>query len=442
MIYIYQIGRLESRMQPLEFLIEDKALNFELSSVALKNHFKNNVKLILIYPVSLPFNKNLIDSKSNLEDSFKSKINKILENKKAYFENPYEFFKLHPHTSYADDFALIHSLGEYEGEVFEGKFDDIVLEILIDLIERHLNCPITELYVDISSGHNIYVSAMLEAVRHFSIFHKLSTWDTNNFSIKLTFSDPIIGSSKQKFEIHRDYELKYKAFFSSPITRNDLACFNLSRKIAEENRELKRKIHNMLEKFAFCYSALKNNTPLFLYHYDFDREEDIKSLVLEIIEKLKVELFKDWKSSPSVDKNEYLKVLFSLSFYIGIIRILLKHQIYAKYEAEIDEIKEKFAQIYKYFGLDLNREILGHEISNLKRKDKNDGTTLIERASENWQSLSDFIYGEGEFQNRNFIAHAGFERTVTEIKKHDNKLHVKYKADSINKIKRTLLEAL
>lgn len=429
-------------MQPLEFLIEDKTLNFELSSVALKNHFKDIAKLILIYPVSLPFNKNLIDSKSNLEESFKNKIREILENKRAYFENPYEFFKFHPHTPYADDFALIHSLGEYEGEVFEGKFDDIVLEILADLIKRHLHVPITELYIDISSGHNIYVSAMLEAVKHFSIFHKLSSWDTNTFSVKIAFSDPIIGSSKQKFEIHRDYELKYKAFFSSPITRKDLENFELSRKIAGKNRELKRKIQNMLEKFALNYSAIKNNTPLFLYHQDFDVEEEIKKLITEIIALLEINLFKNWKSSPSMDKNEYLKVLLSLSFYIGVIRILSKHQLYAKYEAEIDEIKEKFTQIYKYFGLDLNREILGHEISNLKRKDKNDGTTLIERASENWQSLSDFIYGEGEFQNRNFIAHAGFERTVTEIKKHDNKLYLRYKTDSINKIKKTLLEAL
>jgi len=442
MIYIYQIGRLDSRMQPLEFLIEDKALKFELSSVALKNYFKNNVKLILIYPVSLPFNKNLIDSKSNLEDSFKSKINKILENKRAYFENPHEFFNLHPHTSYADDFALIHSLGEYEGDVFEGKFDDIVLEILVDLIERHLNDPMTELYVDISSGHNIYLSAMLEAVRHFSIFHKLSSWDNDNISIRIAFSDPIIGSSKQKFEIHREYELKYKTFFSSPLTKNDLENFALSRKIAGEKRELKRKIQNMLENFALCYSALKNNTPLFLYHYDFDRVEDIKNLVLEIIKKLKDELFTDWKSSPSLDKNEYLKILLSLSFYIGIIRVLSKHEIHAKHEAEIDEIKEKFEQIYRHFGLDLNREILGHEISNLKRKDKNDGTTLIEKATENWQSLSEFIKGEGDFQKRNFIAHAGFERTVTEIKIYDNKLHVRYKTDSLERIKRTLLEAL
>lgn len=440
MLYIYQIGRLDTRNQQLRFRIDGKDFECQLSSMALKKHFENNGKMILIYPVSLPFNRNLIE-KSDLDEDFKSKIKEVFENKESYFQVPFEFFKSHPHTKYADDFLLIHSLGEYEGEVFDGKFDDIVLEILIDLVERHFTKPMTELYVDISSGHNIYISAMLESIRHFSIFHKLSSWDLNNLSIKIAFSDPIIGSSKQTFDIHKDYELKYKSFFSSPITKEDLENFNLSRKIAGDNREFKRKIQSMLEKFSLLYSAVKNNTPLVAYSYEFHSEEEIKAFIIEIIKHLKDKLFKDWKKSPALEKNEYLKVLLTLSFYTGIVRVMAKYHISKKAEVSIEELKENFEKIYRCFGLDLNREILGHEISCLLKKDRIDGLNLLDRVSNNWQSLSEFIAGEGDFQKRNFIAHAGFERTVTEVRKHNNSLYLRYKEDRKLTIQNALKES-
>ena len=73
MIYLYQIGRLDKdviKSQKLNFLIDKNFFESELSSFALKNYFKDNVKCILIYPVSLPFNKRLI-SDSNETNEFR-----------------------------------------------------------------------------------------------------------------------------------------------------------------------------------------------------------------------------------------------------------------------------------------------------------------------------------------------------------------------------------
>ena len=335
---------------------------------------------------------------------------------------------------------MIHSIGEFEKQIFEGAFDDIVLEIFIDLVERFFKEGMKELYIDISSGLNIYVSALIEAVRHFSIFQNIGSWK-EPLSVKLVFSEPIIGSSKSNFKIFKDYELKFKVFFSSPITMADLTNYKLSRKIAKQDRTLKNKIQEMLEKFALSYSAIKNNTTLVVYSFEFHEEQEIKNLILQVVANLKDKFYSDWQKSPNFEKNDYLKLFLSLSFYIGIIKILKENSVNYSDCVCLDEIKEKFSSIYQQFELNLNEQILKHEISNLTRQDKKTGETIIDKAKEEWQSLSEFIPGEGDFQPRNFIAHAGFERTVTEVKKINNKLYLRYKTDSLEEIKKALREA-
>ena len=442
MIYLYQIGRLDRGVfnnEKVRFSIDKKFFESELSSFALREHIEDKAKSVLIYPVSLPFNKGLVTDTAET-DEFKKGLKFANENPVEYFKNPKEFFKNHPHTKIADDFIIIHSIGEFEKQIFEGTFDDIVLEIFIDFVERYINYGMKELYIDISSGHNIYVSALLEAVRHFSIFQRLGSWQ-DSFSVKLVFSEPIFGSSKLNYNIFKDYEFKFKVFFSSPITIADLTNYKLSRIIAKEDREFKRKIQSMLDNFALSYSAIKNNTTLVVYSFKFDEEEEIKGLILKIVANLKDKLYSDWQKSPHLERNEYLKVFLSLSFYMGIIKILKENSVQYKDCVSLDEIEKSFSSIYQQFELPLNEQLLRHEISNLTRPDKETGETIIYKAKEEWKSLSEFLPGEGIFHSRNFIAHAGFERTVTEVKKIENKLYLRYKTDSLEKIKDALKKA-
>lgn len=441
MIYLYQIGRLDQNVingKSPTFLINEEKFQSELSSFALKNFLKEREKLktksILIYPVSLPLNRNLIKNTHEF-DEFQKALKSAIENPVEYFKNPKEFFKTHPHTKIADDFIVIHSIGEFEKQIFEGTFDDIVLEIFIDLVERYFNDGMKELYIDISSGHNIYVSALLEAVRHFSIFQRLGAWK-DFFSVKLVFSEPIIGSSKSNYTLFKDYELKFKVFFSSPMTIVDSEIDKLLENIAKKDEKFKNKIKELLEKFALCYSAIKNNTPLVLYSFKFDEEENIKDLILQIIANLKDKLYSDWQKSPHLEKNECLKVFLALSFYMGIIRILKENSVQYKDCVGLDEIKKSFSSIYIKFELHLNAQLLDHEISKATQSEK-----ILNKLKNDWQSLSEFLPGEGIFHPRNFIAHAGFERTVTEVKKSENKLYLRYKTDSLATIKDALMKA-
>lgn len=443
---IYQIGRLEQTMPNLNFLINRQSFSYPLSSFALREYLGNSAKVILIYPVSLAINEKLINA--NVDENFKIKIREVLAEPSKYLTSPAIFFSEHPHSKRADDFFIVHSIGDFAGIRFNSTFDTIVLEIFIDLVKRYMENKFSELYIDISSGHNIYVSALLEATRNFVIFQKLQNWDNANpmqTKTNIIFSDPILGYSKNDYEIHIDYELKLKAFFSSPISKADIDCFNLSRKIAFETKELKHNCQKIFEKFLLCFSSIKNNTPLVLYTFNFnDDTEMVKSTIEKIIENLRKKISSDWIKAPDLNKDDYIKTFLSLSFYLGILRILKELNIEKCEEISIDEISEKAKSLYKSFNLPpLYIELLEHEIRNLNEGRGLDGKTLKEKINSEWQILGKFLYGESQnIVPRNFLAHAGFERNSIEVKRQEEKIYVRYREDIIEKIRKILFNSL
>ncbi|MEO0151715.1 MAG: CRISPR-associated CARF protein Csx1 [candidate division WOR-3 bacterium] len=449
---IYQIGRLDAQMKTLKFLYEGKEYEKELSSFALKEHFRSDVKVILIYPVSLPFNRALVNDKSQLGNDLKNKIRIILEDedrRNGYLENPRGFFQCHPHSKPEDDFILIHSMGEYEGVKFESSYDDIVLEILFDMIDRYIKDRFSELYIDISSGLNIYVSALLEAMRHFAIFDGLQNWsDSSRCKIYKVFSDPILGSSANIFQIHQ-VKTEFKTFFSSPIKKEDINNYKLSKGITEflfkeDRRDFKNKLQNYFENFAIHFSAIKNATPLANFTFEFDDNSSIESFIKGIIEKAKERINENWKKSPNLSKEYFLKTLLSLSFYGGIVKTFKDKnlKIAGACGASLEEIK-KFEEIYKIFGLKLNETILGKELYNLREGKDREGKTLIEKANDEWKLLKDYLPTESEtesFETRNLFAHAGFEKTITMVRKYNEKLYFTYKFSACSKVKEALLD--
>ncbi|GAB6078506.1 hypothetical protein [Hydrogenobaculum acidophilum] len=224
--FIYQIGRLDRNYRDnLSFVYKDNNYNKPLSSLALKEYFKQDAEVIVIYPVSIVYNNKILES---LKDDDFAKLVKSEIN--DYLDDPKKVLKNHPHNKEASSFIVIHSFGTYEKPdtseklIFNSHYDDIVLEILCDLIERYLNISTekSEFYFDISSGLNIYISAMLEAVRHFATFAQLKNWFNKDIipKIFISFSDPILGSSLNNYKLYIQ-QLSFKAFFSSPLTKED-----------------------------------------------------------------------------------------------------------------------------------------------------------------------------------------------------------------------------
>jgi CRISPR-associated protein Csx1 len=424
MKFIYQIGRFDRNYnEDINFVIDGKNFKSKLSSISLKNYLQGQTKLILIYPVSIVYNEIALNNNYEFSKIISQKIGN-------YLENPKEILKEHPHNKYADDFLVIHSIGEYKlfdiKEKFEGTYDDIVLAVFCDMIERLLEKKNeeNEFYIDISSGHNIYVSAMLEAIRHFSVFSKLLNWQNKSFRPKvyIVFSDPILGSSAKEFKIYIK-ELKFKVFFSSPIGKYDM-----------DMMEKESEIYKLLENFLILYSAIKNNTPLVLYHFGYDEYGKIIASIRKIIEEIKNKLSENWKKSPSLSKDNYLKIILSLGFYAGIVEVLESNNI-REYNFQegvaLDEIKEKFLSksIYKIFNLDSLVPILEYEIKSQYGKSR-------KIKEEEWKKLGecyDYPQSKGGNFERHFIAHSGFERNITEVRKKDNKLYFRYQLNGKRK---------
>jgi CRISPR-associated protein Csx1 len=445
---IYQMGRFEGSIdEPVNFEINDKPYSQELSSFALKKYFGEHTKVILVYPVSILLNKNTIEGTKGKEHlrSFYEKIKGFIEGKdeeqdqekEKYIKNPWEYLKEHPHSKKANDFIVIPSIGEFLGEKFSSPLGNIVLRILIDMIERYKNEPFDEMYLDISSGHNIYNYALAEAGRLFLTLMKLEDFlKEKDIKVFIAITEPIIGkpSPDKRYKIFKNFQLDAKGFFyfpEKPQENSENAFSKYAKKLSEtikgkEDRELKRKIMNMLYKAYLFYSALRNNLPLVVYYlctleeYRYT-ENDAKKLLEEIVNLLKQRLDENLKTSPDdLNFEDLRKLLMMLGLAVGVIRVLERRGIYKEIEEGVylHNIERLFAEeessIYRYFELTTNIMYLQQEI----QKNFLDNEELIVNE---WKSLKNITDQSSTSINpRNFLAHCGFEKNITELKKLDN----------------------
>jgi CRISPR-associated protein, MJ1666 family len=457
----------------VNFEIDGELCSGELSSFALKGHFGEHAKVILVYPVSILLNEGILLNKKALEEmrskeslrGFYEKIKGFVEGeeeekkkeKEKYIKNPWEYLKEHPHSNSkkADGFIVIPSIGEFLGEKFSSPLGNIVLRILIDMIERYKNEPFDEMYLDISSGHNIYTYALVEAGRLFLTLMKLEDFlKEKDIKVFIAITEPIFGkpSPDKRYKIFKDFQLDVKGFFyfpEKPQQNNEYAFSTYAGKVSrtikgEEDgeRELRGKINDMLYKTYLFYSALKNNLPLVVYYlcvlkeprdkkdkeyrYTYT-EDDVKNLLEEIVNLLKQRLDGNLKESPDLNFDDLRKLFMMLGLAVGIIRVLEKREICRGIKEEVEvclkDIELLFAEeessIYVYFGLKTNIPYLRQEIqNNFKEKDEKNLIT------NEWKLLK-YILEEKpnekdtQIHPRNVLAHCGFERNITEVRKTD-----------------------
>jgi CRISPR-associated protein Csx1 len=457
---IYQIGRLErSVFDNLNFKIDNREYLTSLTSFAIKEHLEregHNVDVILLYPASLIFNKNLLNDekfKKSCPEEFYRYFKYAFENPDEYLKAPAECFKQHPHSKMSSDFLVIHSLGIYntaKGErVLNGHYSDIVLRILSDMIDRYLSVSqIKHFIIDISSGHNIYITALLEAARYLKVWLRLHGWSKEIPGIEIAISDPIIPGVKNVSHKISFEEIDAKAMFLSPVGYSDIQKNPLSKEIysSKDEREKKRALHRILERFAIVYSAIKNNTPLIIYQQEFHAKDEAIRITEQLLKDVTHRLTERFDRSAGFNKNIYIKTFLALSFYAGIIDILKQNGVrMLKEGVELWQLRETFKNIYKLFGLSLNDTVLGNEVDSIDKELKN-----VEHIRE-WKPLITVLpkYQKNRIaqpNKRNFFAHAGFEGNVTECRVEETpdgkKIYVRYTDRYSQTIEKWLLEAL
>ncbi len=451
---VYQIGRLDvNTFSRVNFCIDKDRFETTLSSFAIRDYLEKEgyePEVVLIYPISLPFNQLLINNekfRSTCHDEFYKLLKSAFDRPDDYLKNPAMFFKGHPHSRDVKDFKVIHSLGKYKttgaSVSFECYYSDIVLMLLIDMIQRFLKegQEIEKIIIDISSGHNIYVSALLEAIRYFGTWLKLYDWNNEGTAIEIAFSDPIIGSDMA--DEHKIYFEKQtvKAFFTSPLKNEDIQDYSLAKSVysGSEQRSRKGQLQSMLESFVLTFSPIKNNAPLVIYHLGYYEEKEILGMLKEFIEHAKGRLTERYDKSPNLRKDDYLKVILACGFYLGISRILREKGISRADMKGVDIafIRECFKDINALFGLNLNDVVLGNEIDKLKKDIKSDTE---------WTRLIDILYPEDRKetapQKRNFFAHGGFEGTITECKRQNDMYYLRYNQKYITTIQTWLKDSV
>ncbi len=436
-VVIYQVGRIDGGiLKEVSFEIEGEVFEAKLSSFAIKRWCKNHGKpsrLVLLYPVSLPFQPHLLGNKG-IDEGFARALKEVNEDSDRYLEAPHEFFRTHPHTKDAEDFLVLHSSGTYRtstGHIFlEGQYTDIVLEILCYMIGEYLERPHVERYIiDISSGYNLYVVALMEAVRYFYVWLKLWSWSKKVPEMYIAVSDPIIPNIETTHKLFID-PFDTKAMFASPLRYDDIKDYRLSRKIYDRGeKEKKRRLQELLEGFVIVFSSIKNNVPLALYQFSYHSVEEICEFLKGLIGDVEGLLNRSYTSSPGLDKNAYLRVILTLGFYGGISRILGDNHVtrmVGDEGVELGRLRKVFGNIYRLFNLGLNDTILGNEVDRIV---KGVGST------HGWEPLITLLkkYGDKvtQPQKRNFFAHAGFEGNITECRvdwcgKGDKRVYVRY----------------
>lgn len=464
---IYQLGRLDANVEFQKFKVagdaDENYVESELSSLFLKEYFEkkkrdgmgSRTKVILLYPVSLPFNTTLLKSEK-LDKKLKEKIANIWGNEDEYLKNPYEFFgDDFVYGQGRDDLVVIHSIGKYlygkEKDVakeitFDTAYGDIVLEIFIDMVKRYLkeNNLISEVYIDISSGHNIYISAMLEALRHFATFTNLRHWIDKRKRPKLFISicDPILPGGQNIHQVYIE-EQRFVVFFESPLKLDDLEKVE---QIFSNNDEFKKDVKNILERFLLTFSAIKNNIPLYLFdtYSIIDKSDEVRKVLDNVVECLHNKIKESYKYSPKLDKGICIRIINALGFYLGIIDAMNYSKI-SLYEPKkgilIKDVKDKVIEMYSKFGLTYNIDVLEVELDKLRGPDRKIDPELFKVRCNNYLKKTENKKDSKDRMQRNFFAHCGLEEHFICVVEKEEGTFVRY-IDELPELRDTIKKML
>jgi len=209
------LGRLQSSYNEVEFTVdESESIKERLSSRALARKLGSS-KIILLVPESLVTEivtdeneaKELLSNRDELANRVYSKLrNGLLDDSDI-------------------SVLIMQSVGTYHAN---GKFyinflnaiDNIVVSLIFDLLER-VQGEYEEIILDVSTGHNIYVTSLIDTVRNIIVYLKLEKIIKGERvpKFEIAYSPPVLSSSKDVCYPIKRYEFDVKAFFHLPIKK-------------------------------------------------------------------------------------------------------------------------------------------------------------------------------------------------------------------------------
>lgn len=430
---ILQVGRIDKSFNnPISFKYNDgdneKKEGYPLSSFFWKNEVlnKNETEILLLYPVSLPIQDINDTSNEFLKDSneFLKEVANL--NIDDYLKDPNDFFQKHPHSE-GNKFLVINSIGTYKKDnktySFYSSIEEITLQILLKLVKEYSD--IDNIYIDISSGQNIYITSMINAVYRFIPYHEILHGFGQNKKLNayIISCDPIIpGLSNHSYTLSST-KFSAKAFFELPYNIEKLNDFHsLFSKINKRNfREfIKTDFPILFYSFKFSFVPLL----IYLKSREIQNKWEINDLVCAIYNYINDNKFNYQINNKKIFFSEIVGVLFSAAFY-NLFCSLLKNlgnldeiriKVLMNGEGSIDDVEidrnETFKQIF-------------NQIKNIQNYDKFKSELEETIKSVDFSKLSN-SYSKNvfmgsyklntKFNPRNFVAHYGLEKNSVEYK--------------------------
>ncbi|MEM0214496.1 MAG: TM1812 family CRISPR-associated protein [Candidatus Aenigmatarchaeota archaeon] len=374
----------------VNYRIQDSLYKTPFSSHALQQHFGEEV---------------LIFAPKSLIEEYYENDPKLLEDKIREKKNNFDHFEL----------AIIPSIGEYEFKdrkvEYKNNFDNIVIAILLHLLKKNPE----RVLMDVSTGQNVYVFALIEAVRRYATYRQLEKiLQGSDFIPRIATYQPILRNIKEvKIEIG---DFPTRPFFSLPQADPDKLCKTGDREVKREAGEIGKKYHTLKSAFRLLqkevtigFNAVRYNTPLAFYELlKFDANAD----EIEIgFSKLAHEFL---ENEIPMDLKVFSNILFSIAMFRSFREFKSTLNM-----PSINEIGLKFQRVYTKADLDVNCNFLTRELEEIKTRAEKRRMEIEQKRRVSLLELykKETCEGDEKFGSkdikRNFFAHSGFLKEYT-----------------------------
>jgi len=137
-----------------------------------------------------------------------------------------------------EDFECIKlpSTGKVGEWSFESTIETITSSIFLEILKKRPE----KLYVDVSTGLNIYVIPLIEAAKRYLTYRKLERilQEDCRVEVEILFTPPIDGAERYHVEIQH---VDVKAFFALPNANIDRLCKEVPDEMAEMRNEVNKR---------------------------------------------------------------------------------------------------------------------------------------------------------------------------------------------------------
>jgi len=445
MNFIYLVWgkqRLDEPYKTVKYVIDGKTFETSLVSLAYARYLiqrGEKVKITFFFPASL---SDLIQLFTNYAES-KNEINIAeleQELRKIFIDLIKDVLEGHSWGLSENDISVkivppinyVSRLSQERIVKISANYNSVFLCILSSVLNDLLILSKGEnqnrFIADMNQGFNIIVSAMREVVRTSAVISNLYFWGVDGKNqFQILFSDPILGDIKESFSVYIE-DINVEKSFYMPFDFRKLNTIKNESLIWEIFGD-----DEILKNAILCFYSIYYNLPLLAISYKFQSHKEINEQIekavknLEgIIKRVRIEKSKisgeskltiSFESPKSEQREHIVNLLISLVLYSSIVKELERYNLKQKQDGiSLDELK-KFSKIYRHFNLVVNKEILETELDRIK------GNKGI--ASE-WKKLSEIDLKPAELKPidkeinlRNLIAHSGFEKNITLVKKRE-----------------------